>query len=316
VLDGTFEVEPLPLEYRQGIFAEPRQFPARIRLSNGSEDRKPDGERDARGLALGLELPGPLGSDEELQAVMPNTVARRQDFVLFSHPTFFASSVRRFVMLLGILRARDWKQALRCGFFFLLSRVAWRELGAAIGALSLRLRHSLIVEYHSGTAYRFGPAFVAKYSLMAEEPARFERLREETEPNFLSSALRESLTDRSIELRFYVRLLPVADQRFASRALVDLVEDPTFDWDAFGAEKVHAGTLRIAQGALDSVDPAEGEQLSFNVWNALRAHRPLGSLNRARFLAYPLSARRRGAALPSGGAASDNQRGVVPDAAE
>jgi hypothetical protein len=316
VLNGTFEVKPLPPEYRQGIFAEPRELPARIRLSNGSEDLKADGDRDARGLAIRVELPGSLGFDEELQAVLPNPVAGRQDFVLFSYPTFFASSVRRFVMLLGILRAQDWKQALRCGLFFLLSRAALRELVAAVGALSLRLRHSLLAEYHSGTAYRFGPDFVAKYSVMAAEPARFERLRAETGPDFLSSALRASLVERSIELRFYVRLLPVADLRFASPSIVDLVEDPTFDWDAFGAEKVHVATLSIGQGALDSVDQSQGEQLSFSIWNALRAHRPLGSLNRARFLAYPLSARRRGAALVSGVAASDNQRGVVPDAAE
>ncbi len=316
VLRATFRVEPLPPEYRQGIFSEPREFPALVRLSNGSEDIKPDGDRDARGLAVGVELPASLGSDEELVPVLPDFTGR-QDFVLFSHPTFFASSVRRFVMLLGILRAQDWKQALRSGFFFLLSRAAPRELVAAIGALSLRVRHSLVAEYHSGTAYRFGKDFVAKYSLMALSPARLAGPRAEGEPNFLASALRQSLGEQALELGFYVRLLPVADPRFASRSVVDLVEDPTFDWDAFGAEKVHVATLSIQRDALDSVDQSEGERRSFNVWNALVAHRPLGSLNRARLLAYPLSARRRHALFFSGSARGDNrQRGVVPDAAE
>jgi len=42
------------------------------------------------------------------------------------------------------------------------------------------------------------------------------------------------------------------------------------------------------------------QQLSFNVWHALAAHRPLGGINRVRRWAYPLSAdwrRRQGRAV-------------------
>jgi hypothetical protein len=319
-LHATFKVEALPPEYRQGIFNEPREFPALIRLSNASADVKADGDPDARGLAISVELPEAPGSDDELARARPSGAGARQDFVLFSHPTFFASSVRRFVMLLGILRAQDRWVAFWSGVFFLLSRSSLQELVAGIGAQSLRLRHSLVTEYHSGTAYRFGPKFVAKYSVMATNPGRFEQLRAESSPNFLQQALSRSLDGGPIDLEFYVRLLPVDQAPAASRSVVDLVEDPSFDWDDYGAEKVHVATLTIAPDALTTVDPGAAEHLSFNVWNALAAHRPLGSLNRARWFAYSLSARRRGAerplASPPGGTTPDQERSVVPDAAE
>jgi hypothetical protein len=313
LLRATFKVEPLPPEYRHGVFAEPREIPALIRLSNGSEIVQPDGVRDARGLAIALDLSDLLGSGAELSPVLPDSVPGRQDFVLFSHPTFFAASVRRLVMFLGIARNQSLWTRLAAALSFSSSRSAPREVAAGLGALSLRPRHALRVEYHSGTAYRLGRNFVVKYSIAVTEPGRFEPARDDTDPNYLEKALRESLSE-PVELRFFLHLLPVTKRRIGSKSLVDLVEDPTLDWADFGAERVHAATLLVEEGALD---PSEAELLSFDVWNALAAHRPLGNLNRARWLAYASSARRRGAssAAHSWGS-SERRRGVVRDAAE
>jgi len=40
------------------------------------------------------------------------------------------------------------------------------------------------------------------------------------------------------------------------------------------------------------------EKLSFNPWNGLKAHRPLGEMNRARKVVYPLSQAARNGDAP------------------
>jgi hypothetical protein len=94
LIRASFEVLELPLEYRIGIFANPgEQFAAHLRPSNGAHMVQADGARDARGLAMSLEVP--MGdvpnarTRKEFLDLPDDMPLGRQDFVLMSHPTFF-----------------------------------------------------------------------------------------------------------------------------------------------------------------------------------------------------------------------------------
>jgi hypothetical protein len=285
LLRATFRVErEIPEPYRVGVFAQPgREFPAWVRSSNGSERRQHDGARDARGLAVSLEL-GPSDLFANELVVPQRGPSARQDFVLFSHPTFFASDLRRFVMLVAIGNS-PWSRRLLPALAFAASRAGLREAKSLFGALSRRVVHPLEPSFHSGTAYQLGPEHVVKYSAEAADPARFARLVAGDGQNFLQTALVESLDRGPLEVHLYLHAFAAASFSGRSRALLDLVEDATIDWRKRGAERVHVATLRLEAGAARDSRP-EAERATFSPWNALAAHRPLGSLNRARLLAY------------------------------
>jgi hypothetical protein len=324
LLRATFRVErDIPEPYRVGVFAKPgREFPAWVRSSNGSERRQHDGARDARGLAVSLELDPAVLSANEL--VVPQVgPSPRQDFVLFSHPTFFASDLRRFVMLVGIGNG-PWSRRVLPALAFAASRAGVREAWSLFGALSRRVVHPLAPSFHSGTAYQLGAEHVVKYSAEPADRSRFARLVGDDDPNFLHTALAQSLDSGPLEIRLYLHVFAAAAFAGRRRALLDLVEDATIDWRKRGAERVHVATLRLEPGGTPDSRP-QAERATFSPWNALSVHRPLGSLNRARLLAYsdsvayrqgePAETRETAAAAPGASFAPPAARDSI-DAAE
>jgi len=171
-----------------------------------------------------------------------------------------------------------------------------REAWIFARLLSSRLRHPLNAEFHSMTPYLLGDQQVAKYSVQPRDPQRFRELSRYTESDALSAALRESLRDRPIVLEFHLHLF--RDKPSGNHSLVDLVEDATLDWDDFGAEKVHVANVIIGpQDPTTLKRMRQAEFTRFNPWNALTAHRPVGSLNRARLANYRASQRYRSVEL-------------------
>lgn len=72
------------------------------------------------------------------------------------------------------------------------------------------------------------------------------------------------------------------------------VEDARVDWSEEGAERIVVAMLSIAgQDATSPAQMAEAERMVMSPWHALEAHRPLGSLNRARLSAYRASSEAR-----------------------
>jgi hypothetical protein len=294
---ATFRIDDtIPAAYRVGLFAEPgAEYRAVVRLSNGSEKIFRDRRPDARGLALSVELPrGPGDADLLLEQ---DAAGPRQDFVLFSHPTFFASDIRRFATLVSIGSCRNHWRKLVPALAFAASSRGLREGAVLASAVWRRVVHPLAAEFHSGTAYLLGPDHVTKYSIEPADPERFARFRIQAEPDYLRRALEESLERGPIDLYFYVHVLGRHASTKNGVALTRAVEDATLDWRRLGAEKVRVAAIRIDRASGSELG-AEPESWAFNPWNALAAHRPLGSLNRARLAAYRASAALRGA-LPA-----------------
>ena len=79
----------LPNPLRHGVFAEPREFNAYIRFSNGKG--RDDRQADAHGMAIKLlNVPGEKLLEDEKDATT-------QDFVLFDNPIFFIKNVADYV---------------------------------------------------------------------------------------------------------------------------------------------------------------------------------------------------------------------------
>lgn len=72
------------------------------------------------------------------------------------------------------------------------------------------------------------------------------------------------------------------------------IEDASAVWpEAESAFETVAHVL-VPRQELESTPQGLGDNLSFNVWNAMDDHRPLGGINRVRKVAYDLSAAWRG----------------------
>jgi hypothetical protein len=325
LIKATFRVAPFAAEdaaFAVGVFATPgTQYEATIRPSNGFHRTKADEDRDTRGLAISLRLPP---TSESRSASNPNERQPRQDFLLISHPSFFAPDIRQFTTLMSIFTSGSTlTQGLRAAAFVLGSG-SFKPVRIVFQTIRKRLRHPLASTFYSATPYRLGERGVAKYSVEpADQGALLRFAGDASKPDFLRDALRDSLQAGPIELEFYLHVHAV-DPAGDLSAIRDWVEDASLDWTKAGkgrpaARRIHAGTLRIEQGE-DPTNASEmqsAEERTFNPWNALEEHRPLGSINRARWFIYRDSQKNRAAAganveaslkdgPPSGPAANNN----------
>jgi hypothetical protein len=265
----------LPDSLRQGVFAEPREFAALIRFSNGKG--RDDRQADAHGMAIKLlDVPGEKLLEDEKDATT-------QDFVLFDNPIFFIKNVADYVPFMEDFRnlrsPRFSLAKIGSVFKFLFSQdYMWRLLRVTG---SKKPDSPLRISYWSTTPLSIGPLAVklqAKPDLAgAPAAAHFDS------PDMLRLALAAQLKDH--EARFDLLAQVQSD------AVTMPVEDPTVEWTA-PWQKV--ATIQIPAQNFDTPEQqAFGENLSYTPWHSLPAHRPLGGINRARKEIYRALSKQR-----------------------
>jgi len=130
--------------------------------------------------------------------------------------------------------------------------------------------------YWSQTPYKLGDGAV-KYLVTpsaGEEPA----VPIGQSPDCLREALLEQLTIRKIGAQFDLCVNPQTDAEKMP------IEDPTVEWKS---PPVRLATISIYPQKFDRPEQmAFFESLSWNPWNALPEHMPLGGINRARRNVY------------------------------
>lgn len=265
VVRATLRVEPdLPAELRVGVFAQPTSYPAWVRFSNASGEVSSDDAKDVRGVAIKLMgVPGPKLLEG---AEGSNT----HDFILISADVFIARDVREFAGTVAALTSGSPWKALP--YFLAHPRIAlaaWRVRGRYASPVAIR--------YFSVVPYLYGDA-AAKYSLIpADTSARLPPAPRS--PNYLREALKERLRDRPVSFDFAVQLR-------GDPARMP-VEDPTVRWNERDAPFHKVATLEILPQDFDTPERQHfGENLSYNPWRCLPAHRPLGGISRARRQVY------------------------------
>jgi hypothetical protein len=265
----------LPDSLRNGVFAEPREFNAYIRFSNGKG--RDDREGDAHGMAIKLlGVPGEKLLEDEKDATT-------QDFVLFDHPIFFIKNVADYVPFMEDFRnLKSPRISLgKVGSIlkFLFSQEYMWRLLRVTG--SKKPDSPLRISYWSTTPLSIGPQAVklqARPDLAGAPPvAQFDS------PDKLRLAMAAHLKDH--EARFDLLAQVQSD------AVSMPIEDPTVEWTG-PWQKV--ATIYIPAQNFDTPEQQMfGENLSFTPWHCLPEHRPLGGINRARKEIYRAISKQR-----------------------
>ncbi|MBP2304779.1 catalase family protein [Azospirillum melinis] len=288
LLIGRLDVlDDLPAELAQGLFAKAESYPVILRLSTTPGDILPDSVSTPRGLAVkvlgvsGERLPGSEGE-------------ATQDFVMANAPAFSAPDARQFLLTLKLLaattdRAETAKKVLSAGL-----RVAERVV-EAFGGESATLKtlgghpetHILGETFYSQAALRHGD-HIAKLSIVPVSPNLTALADAPLDLNGKPNGIREAVTEffRDHEAVWELRAQLRTDEERMP------VEDASVVWpEDLSPYRTIARITVPPQTAWSEERSRSGDdRLAFSPWHGLAAHRPLGSIMRARRLAYGRSA--------------------------
>ncbi len=273
----------LPEAYRQGLFAEPGNYDAILRLSTNPGDILPDSVSSPRGWAI--KILGPAGAE-----MLPGHEGQRtQDFLCVNAPVFNVPDAAGFLKQIKSIEPHATDSAALKQVVSTGARLAGTAI-EAVGGESAALKgfghpetHILGETFHTQAPLRYG-AHAAKISF-APLSANLKALTDkhlEHAGNY--SALRDAVvkffaTERA---EWEVRAqLAVSEQETP-------IEDASVEWPEELSPYFPVGVL-VAEPQ-QAYSPARrifvDEQLSFNPWHGFAAHRPLGNVNRARKMAY------------------------------
>ncbi len=287
LLVGEMSVrDDLPADYAQGLFAKPGTYPVVLRLSTNPGDILDDRISVPRGCALkvigvaGERLPG-----SESMSV--------QDFVMIDAPIFTAPDAKAFLKSLKLLAATtDRGEGLKRAASFILRNIEkvveafGGESGTAISMGGHPMTNPAGATYHTQVPLKHGP-YVAKVSL-APASANLKTLADAPvdlagKPDGLREELLELFSREGGEWDLRVQLCTNRDTM--------PVEDATVQWPE--EESPHVAVARVRVAPQPSWDERRhlrlDEGLAFSPWHGIEAHRPLGSVMRARKPAYEMS---------------------------
>lgn len=291
LLTGELVVpDDLPRELAQGIFAKPGRHAVVLRLSTVPGDILDDSVSTPRGMALkildveGDRLPGSEG-------------ATTQDFVLVNGPSFRVPNAKKFLSGLKLTaattdRAEGAKKALSA-----VLRGTERVI-EAFGAKSPTLvslggqpeTNPLGDTYYSQVPLRYGE-YVVKVSVAPRSP-NLTRLTDATlnvngKPNGLRDAMIEHFAAQGGEWDLRVQ--------FCTDPETMPIEDASATWPEEKSPYIDVARLHVPpQPAWNETRRvAIDDGLAFSPWHGTTDHRPLGSVMRARRLAYKVMAKFR-----------------------
>ncbi|WP_375459182.1 catalase family protein [uncultured Enterovirga sp.] len=275
VLDG------LPPELRQGLFAEPKAYPVIVRLAHVPgellDDRRVSTPRGMAIKVLGVE--GPKLPAHQGQVT--------HDFVLDTGKVFNAPTAKVF---LGAITATEVATPMPEGVKGAVS-MASRATNAVLNAVGLNsanldfyghpFNHPLTESYFTQCAVRYGD-YVAKIGFFPVTYAG-DALVQPFEPkdeNGLRTTVVEAFRVRGTEFEVRVQLCTDLDRMPVENASTEWPED----------ESPYLPVARLTLPPQDAFTAARqsfvDEDLLFCPAHALAAHRPLGSIMRARMKAY------------------------------
>ncbi len=281
LVKGTLTVLPaLPEPLRQGLFAAAQSYAVLMRFAQGPGEVLSDSVSTHRGV--GIKVLGVQG------AKLPGHDGATQDFVLATGPAFAQSNAETFLAAIkGIEKNTGRPEALKQA----VSSTA-RVLNAALNAVGTdsstfgffghAKRNPLADTYFSQAALRYGD-HVAKLGLFpvsADLIAIIDQtIDTASDPDGFRRAVVEHLRSREAAFEMRVQLCTDPDAMPVEDASVPWPED----------QSPYLPVARITIPAQDAYSPARQsyfEALSFQPAHALAAHRPLGSLMRARLTTY------------------------------
>lgn len=246
---GEMEVLTVAEQHRVGLFSKPKSYPVILRFANAT--KMDDRDADVRGLSIRVmdvdQGQGGMGI---------------QDFTLNTHPALFAGTPEIFLSFIRATEAdRQW------WFFITHPMSLWNGFKGRKNPTS-----PLSVDYHSATPILFGTGMAIKYATrscsatataVADDHAEY--LRDALQHDLQS----EQCIDFQVQFQTDVDLMPI--------------EDAAVTWPEDISPFVTLAKIKLPPQTLEI---AECEKMTFNPWNALAQHRPLGGINRVRRQVY------------------------------
>jgi hypothetical protein len=291
VLKGQLIVDAgLPAHLAQGLFARPGAHDLIIRLSSAPGDIHSDTTPAPLGMAV--KILGVAG-----ERLLPGDTSGSQDFLMVNAPTIPFGGVKAYRDMQHTLEQLDAVPdplqaaagALARGARTVLETVGVTPPGL-LDAVASANDHILGQTFHSMAAIRFGD-HVAKISA-APDSAEVKALTGVTvDPHAGDSAQRDQVVE------FFRQ--HGAEYRVRVQLCTDLAAMPVEDASVLWPEGLspQQPVARIVIPPQEAYSPARrvfaDDVLSFSPWRGIAAHRPLGSLMRARIRAYEASSARR-----------------------
>lgn len=283
---GKFTINNnLSAQDRAGIFQPGYEYDAIVRYSNASP--KPsdnDSGADSRGMAIKVLN---INAEHVLKGDLSDN---SQDFTLNSTDTFFADTAENYARFfkIALLEADTFSDAatqyiLKVASSFELG-LTWRIFNAFQKIQSVEMTNPLAGSYFSISPFQHGAGSRAPLVKYAVTPCGGE-WRESVNPqekNFLRQSLKNFIHDKDACFRFFIQYRTADSLQ---------VEDLTQPWDPKVAPFKEVARLRLPKQ--DLMDDLKCENLVFNSWNALPAHKPVGGINRLRLAAYLASIKER-----------------------
>ncbi len=283
VLKGTLVVhDGLAPALRQGLFAQPGSYQALARLAQGPGEHLSDKVSTHRGLSLKLfGVAGPKidGHAEDTQ-----------DFVLATGPVFPDADAAAFLKSMRQIEAVSGGHETLKTVVSATARTLNAAAKAVTGSDVPRLDffghvplHPLAESYHSQAAIRYGD-HVAKIALFPVSAEQLSRAGETVDPGADPDVFRNATTSyfRDHDAVFELRVQLCTDLDSMP------IEDASVPWSEQSSPFVAVATLTLPRQ--DALSPARvkfvEDRMSFRPGHSLEAHRPLGSLMRARLRVY------------------------------
>jgi hypothetical protein len=291
IINGELTVLPgLPETLAQGMFAKPGVYPVVMRLSTTPGDILDDNVSTPRGLALkviGVDGPRLPGSEGEAS----------QDFMFVNGPAFNSPNIKGFLRSLKLLAATtDQSEGLKKGLSAALRGV--ETLIEKAGGKSPTLvalgghpeTHILGETFYSQVPMLYGP-YVVKVMVAPISTGLVALKNSPLDMTDKPNALREAVSDyfASAGAEWELRV------QFMTNLETTPIEDASKIWDEQETPFIPVARISAPSQPTFSAqtNDASDHQLAFSPWHGLAAHRPLGSIQRARKSAYDMSKRFR-----------------------
>jgi hypothetical protein len=269
IVRGEFTIhDDVPAEFRHGIYAQPRTFPAWVRFSGPGPYITPDID-DVGFMSISIKLmgvPGPKLMEEEKHTI---------DMFGVSTPTFVTPDTKA--------NAQLQKESLKnAQMFYFVNFHRPHVLDMIMQGLFTKTQSSPFeAPYFSCVPYLLGEGRAMQYSVWPKSNKRtpIPRLPFRPPDDYLRNAMVASLAEGDVELDFRIQLQ--TDPHLMP------IENNAVLWPERLSPRVSVATLRLPKQKFDSPAQLEfAKKLSYNPWHTIAEHRPLGNQSRARRRMY------------------------------
>jgi catalase len=274
----------LPGELRQGLFGNPATYGAIVRFSTIPGDILADSVSTPRGMAVKI-----VGANSAGPVLPEHAPSGTQDFVCVNAKSFGIPNAAEFIKIQKLLlKNLDDPEIVKKA----ISNIA-RGTRAALGLIGIHAdalanfghpETNLLGEtFGTCAALRYGD-YVAKLAIIPASESLKALYNKHVPVNFHFSGLRDAVVeffqtntavwDVCVQLNTDLKKMPV--------------EDPTVPWPE--SDSPYRPVAKLIAKPQNAYSPTRrvfvDEILSFNPWQCLAAHRPLGNIMRARQKSY------------------------------